>query len=569
MFRAIRYLVFCCALAVSASSAWCYGPFNHLCVVDRNWSAIYAQIEAVGPLDETRAVDAVFAGAIADDLGYYPLNSSLKDLTNQTHYIRTGEWVDFLLRYARSQHSSNHPLDYAFALGVLSHYAVDRMGHYYGTNVVAARLARENMLFGPRMSYERDPIAHKTVEAGFDLISLTTNCRADQLSDRFYAFLREPGWSDGEQVFGFLVNALRDFYGYSPMERVSDLTHALIFARLYTTRLMKEKEAGPYARDRVFSGQPASTQQNPGPYATQSPAEIARESEWIEQQMNLAVHFRDVAQNSGYLPIFSDSFDRAERLLTSLLESAAELRNRQDDELRRNQTVAMDGDTFPNINLDTNQLSISGRYDLADCTAQQLIAKGSARAGLQSSYPPVTGDLASFFKLGRSTRATLDIAASSEDTVLQTQLKGIADTLQKEHLLTKNALALNLPGSKTKLLFQNFPADGLCPKTPGVIPFKTGGNICIGPDVVYWQGKVRALSLLFAASAAAQFTSASTDNREQAIPDRKFAERREAIESYRLCDTNKPAGHLNADLCKAGEPGAAITLPSEVCVNQD
>jgi hypothetical protein len=102
-----------------------------------------------------------------------------------------------------------------------------------------------------------------------------------------------------------------------------------------------------------------------------------------------------------------------------------------------------------------------------------------------------------------------------------------------------------------------------------VIPFGTEKNICIGPDVVYWQGKVRALSLLFAASAAAQFTSASTDKREQAVPDRKLAERREAIESFRLCDTNKAAGHLNAGLCKAGEPSSAITLPSEACVNQD
>jgi hypothetical protein len=157
MFRAACILGVFAALITLASPAWGYGPFNHLCAVDRNWDAVYKQIRGVGQLNEVDAMDAVFAGAIADDLGYYPfLNPDLKHLTNQTHYIRTGEWADFLLRSARSPNNSWAAVDYAFALGVLSQYAIDRMGHYYGTNAVAVRLAQHEMLFGPRMAYERD-----------------------------------------------------------------------------------------------------------------------------------------------------------------------------------------------------------------------------------------------------------------------------------------------------------------------------------------------------------------------------------------------------------------------------
>jgi hypothetical protein len=59
------------------------------------------------------------AGALSDDLGYYfTWDDGLKTLTDFTHYVRTGEWVEYLLQSAQPD-----PLRYAFALGVLSHYS--------------------------------------------------------------------------------------------------------------------------------------------------------------------------------------------------------------------------------------------------------------------------------------------------------------------------------------------------------------------------------------------------------------------------------------------------------------
>ena len=556
MFR-IRLLGLLVALIGSASSAWGYGPFNHLCAADRNWPAIYKQIQAVGPLDESRALDAFFAGAIADDLGYYPFNSRLKDLTNQIHYIRTGEWVDFLLRSARSRPGSDKAVAYAFALGVLSHYAVDRMGHYYGTNVVAVTLAGQQLLFGPRMSYERDPGTHKKIEAGFDLLSLSANCQADQLSDRFYAFLNEPGWPDGEQVFGFLVNALRRFYGYSAVESVSDLTHALIFARKYSLRLLQQ-EGGPYASARIKASQSATGKSAPGFYAAQTTAEIAAEDGWIEEQIKLGRTLREAKKSADFLPVFAGSFGQAQGLLLGLLQSAARLRNRQHDEFEKNQLVEMDSDTFPNINLDTNQLSASGRYDLADCTAAQLIAKSGGHAGPPVAYPPKSGELAAFFAPGPLLRATLDAPASSDQATLHQQLQTIADAFSREQRPTQNALAADPSWSSVKFAHQKFPAPGECPKQPAVIPFGDGKNVCVGPNAVYWQGKIRALSLLFAASAAAL----------KDHPQRELGLRREAVESFRLCDTNKPTDR-DARSCKDGEPTAPTALPTAACVNQD
>jgi len=87
--------------------------------------------------------------------------------------------------------------------------------------------------------------------------------------------------------------------------------------------------------------------------------------------------------------------------------------------------------------------------------------------------------------------------------------------------------------------------------------------------VVYWQGKVRALSLLFAASAASGLISAQSASAQKAATSQELVERKEAVESYRLCDKNKNEGYLGAGACKDGTPNLSAVLPAEACVNRD
>src|SRR5438552_1178858 len=166
-------------LGLISRSAWCYGPLNHFCVVAQNWDDIRPLIERlVGhPLSATEESDArraALVGAFSLDLGYWPpSNQPQVLLTKASHYARTGEWAAFLLREAQNQ---KDPEAFAFALGALSHYAADRMGHYFGTNAAAVRLAHREDSFGARMSYDRDHSMHTVVEAGFDMFSASTGC---------------------------------------------------------------------------------------------------------------------------------------------------------------------------------------------------------------------------------------------------------------------------------------------------------------------------------------------------------------------------------------------------------
>ena len=65
-----------------------------------------------------------YGGSVIQDLGYYPFGSHF--FSNLLHYVRTGDFVEAMIREARDVN------EYAFALGALAHYAADNAGHPEG-----------------------------------------------------------------------------------------------------------------------------------------------------------------------------------------------------------------------------------------------------------------------------------------------------------------------------------------------------------------------------------------------------------------------------------------------------
>jgi hypothetical protein len=108
-----------------------YSVLAHEAMVDALWaSTITPLLRARFPgltADRIAAARAyAYGGSVIQDLGYYPFGSRL--FTNLVHYVRSGDFVEALLREARD------PNDYAFALGALAHYASDNAGHPLGVN---------------------------------------------------------------------------------------------------------------------------------------------------------------------------------------------------------------------------------------------------------------------------------------------------------------------------------------------------------------------------------------------------------------------------------------------------
>jgi hypothetical protein len=147
-----------------------YSVLSHQASIDSCWTpcllpAIERRFPGGSP-DELREAKAyAYGGSIIQDMGYYPFGSAL--FTDLTHYVRSGDFVENLLKEA---HDRN---EYAFALGALAHYVADIYGHEVGINrsvpILFPKLKSE---YGPVVTYEQDPVAHGRTEFAFDVTQL-------------------------------------------------------------------------------------------------------------------------------------------------------------------------------------------------------------------------------------------------------------------------------------------------------------------------------------------------------------------------------------------------------------
>ncbi len=153
--------------AVPASS---YAVLAHEAVIDVLWDArlkplLLDRFPNSTP-DQLRDAHAyAYGGSIIQDLGYYPYGS--KFFSDLTHYVRSGDFVIHLMADSKDVN------EYAFALGALSHYALDDFGHRVATNRAVPMLyPKVRSKFGDVVTYEDDPIAHMQTEFGFDVLEV-------------------------------------------------------------------------------------------------------------------------------------------------------------------------------------------------------------------------------------------------------------------------------------------------------------------------------------------------------------------------------------------------------------
>jgi hypothetical protein len=71
-----------------------------------------------------------YGGSAIQDMGYYPFGKQF--FSDLTHYARTGDFIAYLFRNAKTID------EYAFAMGALSHYLGDSIGHSEAINPATA-----------------------------------------------------------------------------------------------------------------------------------------------------------------------------------------------------------------------------------------------------------------------------------------------------------------------------------------------------------------------------------------------------------------------------------------------
>ncbi len=163
-----------------------FGVLTHEAIVDASWNnSILSLLKEKFPLateeEQNEAHAYAYGGAVAPDMGYYPFGSKL--FTNLVHYVRSGDFINALLRDATNIN------EYAFALGFLSHYEADNYGHPLATNksvpIVYPKLGKK---YGSTMTYAEDEIAHMRMEFGFDVLEVAKGNYASQAYRNFIGF---------------------------------------------------------------------------------------------------------------------------------------------------------------------------------------------------------------------------------------------------------------------------------------------------------------------------------------------------------------------------------------------
>ena len=163
-----------------------YSVLTHEAIVDAMWNI------SIKPLLKQKFPNAteeqlkkahayVYGGAVAPDMGYYPFGSKL--FTNLVHYVRSGDFVIALLDEAETID------EYAFALGVMSHYNADNYGHPLGVNVsVPIIYPKVRKKYGDVVTYEQNKAAHVKTEFGFDVLQTARGNYAPEAYHDFIGF---------------------------------------------------------------------------------------------------------------------------------------------------------------------------------------------------------------------------------------------------------------------------------------------------------------------------------------------------------------------------------------------
>jgi hypothetical protein len=181
------------AIALVAGALFCvppearaYSVLSHEANIDALWDTHIRPLVARRFPQATReellkARAYAYGGSVIQDLGYYPFGSRF--FSNLLHYVRTGDFVEQLIRDARD------PFEYAFALGALAHYVSDNIGHPESVNrSVALLFPKLRARYGPSVTYADSPAAHVMVEFSFDVVQAATGRYRTEAYQSFVGF---------------------------------------------------------------------------------------------------------------------------------------------------------------------------------------------------------------------------------------------------------------------------------------------------------------------------------------------------------------------------------------------
>jgi len=364
-----------CVLAAPVDVA-AYSALAHEAIIDAAWEgsiepALRARFHpTVEELKRARAF--AYGGSLIQDIGYYPFSSRF--FGNLTHYVRSGDFVEALVR------ESTDVAEYAFALGALAHYAADTRGHPLAVNrAVPVLYPKLRQRFGDVVTYEQSPSAHLKTEFGFDVVQVA---RGKYASGAYHDLI---GFEVAKPV---MERAFRSTYGLEldDVFESIDLSIGTFRWTVNTTIPGMTKVAWDLKQKEIEALTPGATRES---FAF-SQTRAAYEQKWGTEYKRPALRHKIVAFLLRIVPRFGpfkplafkpptaeterwflDSFDRTLEYYRTLVGAAASSQL-----------------SIANRNFDTGATVKPGEYSLVDKTYAELVERLASHTHATASIPP-------------------------------------------------------------------------------------------------------------------------------------------------------------------------------------
>ena len=214
-------------VVVTANPLSAYSVLSHEATIDVTWDKVLEPLlrqrfPRASAEDLVRARSFAYGGSVIQDLGYYPFGN--KFFSNLVHYVRSGDFVEALLRDARDID------EFAFALGALAHYANDTSGHPEAINVtVPVVFPKLQKKYGDVVTYAQAPHQHVIVEFSFDIVHAVGGVFLPDSYKRFIGF---------RVATPLLERAVRETYGLEMRDLFGDLDRSISTYRYAVSQII-------------------------------------------------------------------------------------------------------------------------------------------------------------------------------------------------------------------------------------------------------------------------------------------------------------------------------------------
>ena len=348
-------------LAASSRPAGAYSVLTHEEIIDIAWNGsiqplLLRRFPNLTPAQLREARAYAYGGCVIQDLGYYPFGKPI--FSDLLHYVRTGDFIRALFRESKDAN------DVAFAIGALSHYLGDTLGHPQAINLAVGKAFPELAAkYGPNVNYAEGPHQHVRAEFAFDINAITKHRLAPE------RYLNRIGFAVPVPL---LARAFYDTYGLD-LAKVLGHSNPKLFGYRYSVRTLLPRVA--YAETILHrNGMPPDV---PSPALDRFNQEIAILSaadDWDSYRRSAGIGTHLLAGFLFILPKVGPLSDISLRgptpateqdYVNSLMHTV--------DVFRQTLASATTSGNLPNLDLDTGDAVYPGTYSLEDYTYADLL----------------------------------------------------------------------------------------------------------------------------------------------------------------------------------------------------